>query len=105
MKKITLKEAMNLISAASAIIVDDDVLLYPSVENEPSGNPEEVFLWLKWEIDGEEYMAQFKEGDNQEITVVGSSMFLTESDENVAQVTLLTPQNVERDIDIKQEIV
>lgn len=95
MKTITLKEAHQILEDASAIIIDDDVVLYPSLEP-ISGDELNEFLFLRWDDGGLEYTLQFLEGDNQEVEVVGSSMFLyAEGDNEHTQITILTAKELE----------
>ena len=95
MKKITLKEAYNLLEDASAVIIDNDVVLYPSLEP-ISGDELNEFLFFRWDDGGLEYTLKFLEGDNQEVKVVGSSMFLyAEGDNEHTQLTILTTKELE----------
>ena len=96
MKKITLKEAHQILEDASAIIIDNDVVLYPSLEP-ISGDELNEFLFLRWDDGGLEYTLKFLEGDNQEVEIVGSSMFLydTLSNNDHIQITILTTKELE----------
>jgi hypothetical protein len=98
MKKITLKEAYQILEDASAIIIDDDVVLYPSLSELKEDDTNE-FLFLRWDDGGHDYSLKFKEGDNQEVKVVGSSMFLYDThanrEEDHTQITILTTKELE----------
>jgi len=98
MKKITLKEAYAILENASAVIIDDNALVYPSLW-ELDGDPENQFLYLSWENEGHDYSLKFCEGDNTEVAVVGSSLFLydTDADDETChtQITILVPQTLE----------
>jgi len=98
MKKITLTEAHQILEDASAIILDDSVLVYPSLSDLEDDDTNE-FLYIEWEDEGEGYNLKFMEGDNQEVRVVGSSMFLYDTDadgeEDHTQITILTTKELE----------
>ena len=95
MKKITLKEAYQILEDASAIIIDDSVLVYPSLSNLEHDDTNE-FMYLSWDYDGCDYSARFEEWRNQEVEVVGSSMFLyAEGDSEETQITILTTKELE----------
>jgi hypothetical protein len=94
MKEITLKEAYEILENASAIIIDDNVLVYPGL-NEITGDLKNEFLYISWEEDGEEFEVNFLEGQNQTCEVVGSSLFLKDSDGEDTQLTILTTKELE----------
>jgi len=41
--------------------------------------------------EGQEYSAQFQEGENQEVKIVGSSMFLIDDEGEEVQLSILEP--------------
>jgi hypothetical protein len=95
MKKITLKEAYQILEDASAIIIDDSVLVYPSLSELKEDDTNE-FMYLSWTDEGWDYSARFEEWRNQEVEVVGSSMFLyAEGDNEHTQITILTTKELE----------
>jgi hypothetical protein len=98
--KIPLKQAFDIISNASAVIINDDTLIYPILD-ELQDSDENQFLFLSWDYNGCPYNLKFCEGDNQEVEVIGASMFLYDTDANddsdVTQITILIPQNLEVD--------
>ena len=98
MKTITLKEAYQILEDASAVIIDDDVVLYPSLWELQDDDTNE-FLYFRWDDGGLEYTLTFKEGDNQEVKVVGSSMFLYDTHakdkDDHLQITILTTKELE----------
>jgi len=65
--------------------------------NQPQNTNE--FLYIQWEDEGLEYTLKFCEGDNQEVKVVGSSMFLYDTDSNGekdhTQITILITKELE----------
>jgi hypothetical protein len=98
MKTITLKEAFRILEDASAVIINDDVVLYPSLDM-IEGSDENEFLFFRWDDGGLEYTLKFCEGDNQEVKLVGSSMFLYDTDadgkEDYTQLTILITKELE----------
>ena len=98
MKIIALKEAHQILENASAIIIDDSVLVYPSLWDLQDDDTNE-FLYLGWEDEGLGYNLKFNEGDNQVVKVSGSSIFLLDMDagdeEDHTQITILTTKELE----------
>jgi hypothetical protein len=98
MKTITLKEAYNILQDASAVVVEDHVLVYPAL-SELEGSDENEFLYIQWDDEGEEYSLKFCEGENQEVKVSGSSIFLLDTDaeteEDHIQITILITKQLE----------
>lgn len=96
--KIPLEKAFEILENASAIIINDDVVMYPSLADLEDDESNE-FLNLTWEIRGLEYSLKFCEGDNKEVEVVGTSMFLYDTDANDdsdhTQITILVPESLE----------
>jgi len=99
MKTMPLKKAYQLLENANAVIIKDDIVLYPSLWELRNDETNE-FLYLQWENDeGLGYYLKFCEGDNQEVKIVGSSMFLIDTDaqdeDDHTQITLLSPMNLD----------
>lgn len=99
MKNIPLEEAYKILEDASAVIIDDNVLVYPALSYW-NFSDENEFMYLTWTDDkGQEYDLHFAEGDNQEVKVSGSSMFLidtnAEAEEDATQITILTTKELE----------
>lgn len=96
--KIPLQKAYQILEDASAVIIDGSVLLYPAL-SELEDDELNEFLYFQWEEEGLEYNLKFNEGDNQEVEVIGSSMFLYDTDadgeEDHTQITILVPQKLE----------
>jgi len=95
MKKITLKEAYQILEQASAVIIDDNVLVYPALTG-LEGSDDNEFLYFKWDDEGLGYELTFKEEDNQEVEVAGSSLFFyAVGDIYRTEVTILTKKELE----------
>lgn len=65
MKKITLRSAYEILDSAKAVIIDDDILCYPSTDA-VIGVDENEFMALRWTTGYDEYLMTFAEGDNQD---------------------------------------
>jgi hypothetical protein len=98
MKTITLKEAFDILENASAVIINDSVLVYPAL-SELEDSDENEFLYFTWEDEGLSYSLKFCEGDNMEVKISGSSMFLYDIDANDenddTQINILTTKELE----------
>jgi hypothetical protein len=99
MKNIPLEEAYKILEDASAVIIDDNVLVYPALK-ELEFSDENEFMYLTWTDDeGQEYALKFAEGDNQQVKVSGSSIFLldtyAEAEEDAIQITIITTKELE----------
>jgi hypothetical protein len=92
-KTITLQEAFTILEDCSALIIDDNVLVYPRLED-LTGDLKNEFLYLSWEEDGEDFEVRFLEGQNQNVQVSGSSLFLIDSEGEDNQLTVLTPKSL-----------
>ena len=93
------EEIFNQILEASAVIVDQDVVIYPSCcppegSGKWEGDEENEVLYLGWEIEGLGYSATFTE-KNLEDAVINDDGTITlqdnDSDEST-QIQLLVPK-------------
>ena len=96
MKTIGLKEAYNRLVESTAVIVDNDALIYPSLAD-IRNEPDNLFLYLSWEVDGLEYAVKCMEENNQTVKVTddGSLMLLEDMEGDRVQLTLLQPATFE----------
>ena len=95
MKTITLDEAIIILQNCSAVIIDYTVT-YPNLSFDESNNPEERFLDLSWvDDDYNNFEVNFYSQDNQTVTIVDSSMFLTDEEGDEVQLTILAPQKLD----------
>ena len=98
MKTITLKEAYRTLSLATAVIIDENALVYPSLW-ELTGEAENEFLYLSWEDEGCDYSLKFNEADNLEAKIEGCCLFLFDTDANddddVTLLTILAPKQLD----------
>ncbi len=101
--KMKLKQAVEILQDASAVVWEhssvsdyaDHLVCYPSLRNLEGIDKNEFLILKAFDDDGRECSVEFTEGDNQEVKVVGSSMFLIDSNENEIQISILTPQVLE----------
>jgi hypothetical protein len=98
MKTITLTEAYEILQDSSAIIIDDGILTCAELTNLKDDESNE-FLNIEWDEEGLGYNLQFNEGDNQEVKVSGSSIFLldtdSEAEEDAIEIIVLTTKELE----------
>lgn len=94
MKIISLDEAYDIIQGATAVIVNNDTLVYPILHDlETKDN--NVFMSL--ECDGK--ILKFTEGDNRKVIVSGCNMSLldtsVETSLETTELTILTTKYIE----------
>jgi hypothetical protein len=95
MKKIPLKEVIEILENASGIVIDDNGLMYPSVDGFED-DPNHEFLKLSYTDDeGLTYEYTFYEDHNETVEIVGSSMFLIDEDGETCQITILAEKYLE----------
>jgi hypothetical protein len=94
--KITFEEAFHLLEESSAVIWGDGFLCYAGLRDEEQDDPDkDVFLKLSAEDSvGRIYESVFCRDNNKEVSVIGTSMFLTNDDGEEEQLTLLFPQDL-----------
>lgn len=88
MKQLALKETFAILEDCEAIVVDDNILVYPSL-TPLNGDADNIFMFLEWEAEGLGYEANFKDGSNRNAKVQGSSIYLNDTDGNENQITIL----------------
>lgn len=100
MKTIPLNKAFEILKQSSAVIVDGNALVYPSLD-EITGDEKNEFLYISWtdQDDAVTYSMKFCEGMNQEVKIDRAEMYLYDTDsdnehDNV-QLTILNPKNLE----------
>ena len=91
--KVSLQQAYNIIEQANAVIVADDLLVYPGL-SDITGEEDNQFLYCG----NGDYSYKFEEGANQEVDIVGSSMFLTDNEGDSIKITILSHQEVESEL-------
>lgn len=94
MRTITLQEAYDILENASALVVDDNALVYPAL-SELTGESFNQFLYVTWDDEGQEYSLKFCEEENETVKIVDSSMFLVDEEGDERQITILEPKNME----------
>lgn len=96
MKKITLEEAFKILENASALVVDDNALVYQSLYD-LNGDDDNEFLFLSYtdKRRKDKWHLKFAEKDNREVEVCGCSMFLYDAEGDYTQLTILGPISLE----------
>lgn len=93
---IPLEKAIRLLNESSAIIVDNDFVIYAGAEITSHDEP---FMELAWDYEDEDYGAVFYPEDNEVVNFAGGSIWLTARTEEAVeeyQITLLEPMNLDR---------
>jgi len=73
MKTITLEEAIELLENASALIVNKNALVYPSL----GGDEEDEIMFLRWnDEDGTEFSHTFLGTNNKTVTIKDNNLIL-----------------------------
>jgi hypothetical protein len=94
---IPLKEAHRILENAAAIIVNNDALVYASVD-ELEDSEENEFLHLSWEVNGLQYSLKFAEGDNKQVKINSHTMHLLDTDakndEDYTEIQILESKNL-----------
>lgn len=94
MRNITLEKAFKLLDNASAIILDDEILVYQSLSGLTDEDDNE-FLFVTWsDYKGDEYYNCFRQGENEIIEISDSSMFLTDTEGDLCKITILTEKKI-----------
>ena len=94
MKKIPLEQAHEILKNCAGVVVEGTITR-PSVWKIEDSDENE-FLYIDWQEDqGLVYSVKFCEGENQEVPVIGSVMYLTDNEGDVCEVTVLEQSNLE----------
>ena len=95
MKTITLEEAHKILENCAGVIADNCNFAYRHMAD-LEGSDENQFLYLSWDDnEGQCYDIKFAEGENKEVKVSGSSMFLIDIEGDEEQLTILQEANLE----------
>lgn len=95
MKNITLSEALKILQDCSAIIFDDNALIYPSL-SDLENDADNEFMYISWEEDSMEYSTKFAEGQNQIVKISNSAMFLVDTEGEECKITILEEKGLEK---------
>ena len=86
--KISLKKAFGILDECAGTIIQNNIIVYPSLDF-VRDDPCNEFLYFHLEDEGKTYHMKFVEGNNQEVTVEGSSMWLTDQEGDDIEITIL----------------
>ena len=95
--KVPLAKVIKILNEASSVIFGDDgALVYLSMdEHDLTGDPENQFMYVEW--NDEQSNTHFNEGENQEVEVVGTSLFLVDYEGDTFQINPLFPKDLEHE--------
>lgn len=95
--KLTFEQAYKLLEDCSAVVWEDYFLTFPALRDEQDEDPgNDLFLQLEsTDEHGRVFGADFFRGNNQEVKAEGSSLFLTDSNGEEVQISLLAPMTLE----------
>jgi hypothetical protein len=89
MKTVSLKKAYDLLEGCTAVIADANALAYPSLLD-LTGESDNCFLEIRWvNEDDLSLVLRFREGDNAQVKISDSAMFLKDSLSEEIKVSLL----------------
>lgn len=99
MKVLKLSEAHDLLKKAKLVLVNKRTIALPTV-NDLLDDPESNFMYLEWEDGINGYCTlSFSEGDNQEVAVSETAMFLyhteSENEYDNVKINILSMQELE----------
>lgn len=98
LSRMDLEEAYDLLCDCNAIVVNGTYIMIPKL-NELTEEDENVFMALSWSVKGLTYELYFREGNNIEIPIQNTKMFLlddkSEDDKDFTEVSLLFEMNLE----------
>lgn len=98
LSRMNLDEAYDLLCDCNAIVVNGIYIMIPKL-NELTEEDENVFMALSWSVKGLTYELYFREGNNIEIPIQNTKMFLlddkSEDDKDFTEVSLLFEMNLE----------
>ncbi len=99
MKTITLEKAFKILESCSALLIEDSQLVHVNL-SPLTKEPDNEWLFLSWcnpeDFYEDNYLRFLQEG-NEQISVCGSSMFLTDSEGDEIQITVLVPADLEKE--------
>lgn len=89
--QIPLAKAISLLQNAAGIIVDDDIIMYPSVDADPKAIH---FMELRWDVEGLCYAADFARADHETVEAENDKLILRATDDAVFEITLLEASRI-----------
>ena len=90
-----LEKVIAILKESGICIVEDNAVTFLSLylEGDPN-NDEDEFLYISWTQEDGEMNTKFKRGNNKEVTVIGASLWLTDTEGDEIQLTPLFPKNL-----------
>lgn len=94
--EISLEKAYDILRESSGVIIDDSVAVVPTF-HDLKGEDWNDFMTIRYvDEDGQKYLYIFPEEGNNYVEVSGSSMFLSNSEGEEMQISILKPNDMER---------
>jgi hypothetical protein len=93
-RTIPLKRAFDILLESTAVVIDGNVLLYPSLD-QLTGEDENEFLYVGWEYEGLEYNIRFVEENNREVLVENGTLILKDSDDDEVRIQPLVEMKID----------
>lgn len=94
MMTIPLSQAVDILQCASAVIIDDEAVTFPSIDS-LTGDADHEFLFIRWSNDdGYEFSERFTEGVNANIIVEGSQLCIRDDEGELVKITILVPADI-----------
>ena len=91
MKYISLVDAHNALQNCNAVIWNDSMLCFPAVFDLPENGNEEFLSLRTDDDDGQTFETSFIQNENEIVRIDGSTMYLIDSNGDVVNIVLLTP--------------
>lgn len=92
--KITLAQAFDLLENCSAVVMDDNTVIYPNLLD-LEGKEDNEFVNFSWTNgEGYDHYVACNEGENKTVEINGSLMTLVDNDTDELDLTLLAPMDI-----------
>jgi hypothetical protein len=94
MSSMDLEDALDVLDDCSALILDDDILMYPRIIKDLKNEDNQKIFCLQWTEGEDTFEIVFVEEDNQSVGYSGSTMFLIDDNDQEVHLTLLTEKAI-----------
>ena len=94
MSSMELEDALDVLENCSALILDDDILMYPRIIKDLKNEDNQKIFCLQWTEGEDTFEIVFVEEDNQSVGYSGSTMFLIDDNDQEVHLTLLTEKPI-----------
>ena len=94
MSSMDLEDALDVLDNCSALILDDDILMYPKIIKDLKNGDNQKIFCLQWTEGEDAFEIVFVEEDNQSVGYSGSTMFLIDDNDQEVHLTILTEKAI-----------